>query len=143
MSGKAPIEMKIGELLVKLSPLTLNDLESFEGWVKSERLRLALDAVGAVSGADRAVVIKEILSEPIDMYDLAKEMDTVAGACRLLWLCAVKNDAELKIEAFTESLSMENMSVMQTLINKLSMGIEEGTDTDRPTDAGSQAGEQS
>ena len=140
MSGKEPIEVRIGELTVKLSPLTLNDLSSFENWVKSERLRLAQESLGAVSGADRAAVISAILGESIDM---TKEIASVPGVCRLLWQCAVKNDSGLKFEAFAEAVKLDDMTVMQTLVDKLAMGEDKDSDTGHPTESGSQAGGQS
>jgi hypothetical protein len=129
----APIEMKIGELAVKLSPLTLDDLASFENWIRSERLRLAQESLGAVSGIDRALVIKEVLSESVDVI---KEMVTIAGTCRLLWLCAVKNDGALAFDTFSKAVTFEDLASMQTLLDKLALDIEEGNEPDRPTEAG-------
>lgn len=136
MSGKAPIEVKIGELTVKLSPLTLNDLASFENWVRSERLRLAQESLGRVSSADRAAVITSILSEPVDM---TKEISSVPGVCRLLWQCAAKNDSELAFDTFANAVQLDDMTVMQTLIDKLAMG-DKDADTDHPTESGSTVG---
>lgn len=140
MSGKAPIEVKIGELSVRLSPLTLNDLSSFENWVKSERLRLAQESLGSISGADRAAIISAILSEPID---ITKEIASVPGVCRLLWQSAAKNDNGLEFEAFADAVELGDMTVMGTLVDKLAMGDKEATDTGHPTESGSQVGGQS
>lgn len=134
------LEVALGGETYQISTLTLNDLRKFEGWVRSERLRLALEVMPP--SEDRAKAVAEILGGEVDA---AAEMNEVGGLIYLIWLGIQHNQKDVKREALAERLGLKDLRLLRSLIDKFVFDSVAGTeDGESPPDQNSvQAGEQS
>lgn len=137
------IEVSLGGKTYRFSKIRLNDLRKFENWIRSERLRITLDAVGdSINAEQRAKMVSEVLGSPVDVTE---ELASMGGVGYLLWLSVAREQPDLKFDDFAGNLQIEDMRVLQTLLDKLAFGgATAKEDGDRPpADSSSQVGEQS
>lgn len=133
MSGVAKAAGKGLEITLKgevyrITPLTINDLAEFEAFVKSQRLKVFLNATKGDDGLtskERIDTITKIASQEFTDTDIGEHMATITGTRFLMWRALSKEQPKLKLEDMGTLIDMNNFKEIADLLNAVSGREEE------------------
>ena len=105
----APIEIELGGVKYKLSPLNHRALGELERWMQERLVDVAKRAAADMSPADRQAVLSDAVNRAatIDLTspEAGRLMATMEGACRMLWLGMRPNHPDVTLERVHDLLA--------------------------------------
>jgi len=114
-----PIEMKVGDQMFKVSPITVGDLADFEQYIKQIRLNQFLETAKNVGMKDemKMEMISRMLNRPFTNDDFSTELSTMSGIRYMVWRGIVKNHPKITLDDVSK---IEDLNEVMEVINAIS-----------------------
>ncbi len=104
----APVDLQLGGITYRMSPLTGTDIAELENWLQSEAIRRVRESLEGASSAeyDRAIsaAIAGAASLSLASSRGAEMFATVSGLSRMLWQGIHHNHPDIDVATIQQSL---------------------------------------
>lgn len=127
----SPITREINGREYKFNPITIGDLGDFESWVASERLRVAIEALGKDAKPMDKVALIQAIHNDSSGIDVMAEITSMRGIIQILWQSLRVHQPDMSKADVGNLFKVKNISEMQALVDVLAYSGE-ADDTDPP-----------
>ena len=127
MAAKA-VTMTVGGEEYSFSPLTLDDFAEFEAWLKGDKLKCALNALGDSATSDERVQVVTTMTDEVSQLEVGKASSSMRGVRQMLWYSLRKKHPDMTREEASALVNLDNLAEMTALVDELgSSGKEDGS----------------
>lgn len=104
----APVEVKVGGVVFKMSPLRLREHAEYERWAQGRLCELAATAAGKDT-AKLTALIGSMSHLGFHSPEVQNLIYTEEGAARLLWMGIRRNDPKVTLETILDTISTQEI----------------------------------
>lgn len=126
------IDIEVGGRLLKFSPITMGDLADFEAWIRSNKLKDAMSAMGeSITQSDKIALIKAMQTGISDI-DVMSELSSIRGIIHILWL-SLRRNQDITVDEVGRLFNVKSIGEMQAIVDQLAFTGEVSDDSKNET----------